>query len=55
MSAGVMALPPEIVETAISRLLTICLPIEPGVVSVELATFHTAAGTAVIADVIEEN
>ena len=38
--------PPEIVLTAASRFATICLPIEPAVFRLDVATFHTAAGTA---------
>jgi hypothetical protein len=33
------------VETATSRLVTICLPIDPAVFMVEVATFQIAAGS----------
>ena len=45
-SAAVSDPPPEIVLTAASRFATICLPIEPAVFRLDVATFHTAAGTA---------
>ena len=43
-----MPAPPEIAETAISRLETRCLPTVPEDVRVEVATFQTAAGSAAI-------
>ena len=45
MSAAVMPAPPDMSETAISRFETRCFPTEPGVVKVDVATFHILAGS----------
>ena len=45
ISAAVMPAPPDMRETAISRFETRCFPTEPGVVKVDVATFHILAGS----------
>ena len=49
-----MPAPPEIAETAISRLETRCLPTVPEDVRVEVATFQTAAGSTAIDEESDE-
>ena len=54
MSAAVIPAPPETADTAMSRFVTRCFPTEPGVVKVDVATFHTAAGSPLTDDASDE-
>ena len=54
MSAAVIPAPPETADTAMSRFVTRCFPTEPGVVKVDVATFHTAAGSPPTDDASDE-